>query len=38
MKDKEKIKAEFIKKLREFAEELNSYTQADDGQWSVKVY
>jgi len=38
MKDKGKIKAEFIKKLREFAEELNSYTQTDDGQWSVKGF
>jgi len=38
MKDKEKIKAQFIRKLREFAEGLNSYTQTDDGQWSVKGF
>ena len=38
MKSKEKIKAEFIRKLRDFVEELNNYTQTEDGHWSVKGF
>jgi len=38
MLDREKMKKQFIKKLREFVDELSEYSQTDDGQWTIKGF
>ncbi|GAI24353.1 unnamed protein product, partial [marine sediment metagenome] len=38
VKDREDIKAEFIKQLRNFVDELYKYTQTKDKQWSIKGF
>lgn len=38
MIDREKIKKQFIEKLREFVAELSEYSQTDDGQWTIKGF
>ena len=38
MLDREKIKEQFIKKLREFVDELSEYSQTNDGQWTIKGF
>ncbi len=38
LKNRDKVKSEFITRLRGFVRELGEYTQTKDGQWSIKGF